>query len=67
MTKMPAARKPKQEMLVIFVPEGYILDIPESDQTPRARYLREEYEKDKWQLLFQIGFEPAASSPAVSA
>ncbi len=57
---MPAARKPKQEMLVIFVPEGYILDIPESDQTPRARYLREEYEKDKWQLLFQIGFEPAA-------
>ena len=55
---MPAARKPKQEITVVFVSDGFILDIPDSDLTPRARFLREEYEKDKWALLFQMGFEP---------
>ena len=57
---MPARKEVKPQITVIFTPDGYILDIPESCQEPRERHLRDAYAKNKWALLFQLGFESAS-------
>ncbi|MBQ7487873.1 MAG: DEAD/DEAH box helicase [Clostridia bacterium] len=55
---MPARKESKPQLTVVFTPDGFILDIPETDLEPRSRHLHDAYEKDKWELLFQMGFEP---------
>ena len=50
----------------VFTPEGFVLDIPEGVQDLRASHLREAYEKNKWEMLFGMGFEPSVKGDSPS-
>ena len=63
---MPPGKKTASAVTVIFTPEGFHLDIPDTLMDPWSLHVRKLYEEDRWNLLFQWGFDPPRSGDDAS-